>query len=126
MGKIDFEKIKNYLDRLPSPYRERVLFTFKMHNSTLPALKIIRDENIEFEEIISSLDLFNVDTIKSVLGDKLRLIGLIMDHQHVLLRDYYDLSLPALERMRNHMKEAGALGAKLSGAGLGGANVDGS
>lgn len=120
---IDFEKIKNYLDRLPSPYRERVLFTFKMHNSTMLALKIIRDENVEFEEIVSSLDLFDVDTIKNALKDKPRLIGLVMDYQHILLRDYYDLSLPALERIRNNMKEAGALGAKLSGAGLGGAII---
>ena len=120
---IDFEKIKNYLDRLPSPYRERILFTYKMHKSTLLALRIIKDEDIEPEEIISTLDLFDTNTIKKSIGDKLRLIGLIMDYQHILLRDYYELSLPALERIRNHMKEAGALGAKLSGAGLGGAII---
>ena len=43
-----------------------------------------------------------------------------MNYQHVLLRDLYDVSLPELERIRNAALTAGALGVKLSGAGLGG------
>jgi len=40
--------------------------------------------------------------------------------QHELLRDYYDVSLPELEKMREAMLSSGALAVKLSGAGLGG------
>jgi len=35
----------------------------------------------------------------------LRLAGRIMDYQHILLRDYYDLSLPELESIRDGRRE---------------------
>jgi len=44
----------------------------------------------------------------------------IINYQHELLRDYYDVSLPEIEELRNVMLKTGALGVKISGAGLGG------
>jgi len=51
------------------------------------------------------------------------LIGLIMTYQHILLRDLYEVSLPVLDELVDLSIKMGAYGAKLSGAGLGGAVI---
>ncbi len=53
----------------------------------------------------------------------LKLLGCIMNYQHLLLRDLYDVSLPKLDRIRESMLDAKAYGAKISGAGLGGSII---
>lgn len=47
--------------------------------------------------------------------------GRIMDASHRSLRDDYDVSTPELDRIVTLAREAGAAGARLTGAGLGGA-----
>ena len=46
-----------------------------------------------------------------------------MNHQHALLRDLYDVSLPKIEELYAMSLEAGAYGAKLSGSGMGGSII---
>ncbi|MCJ7715479.1 MAG: mevalonate kinase [Anaerolineales bacterium] len=46
-------------------------------------------------------------------------LGLLMDENHKLLQDL-DVSLPELDRLVDAARDAGALGAKISGGGLGG------
>ncbi|MEM1976792.1 MAG: hypothetical protein QXX29_02700 [Nitrososphaerota archaeon] len=41
----------------------------------------------------------------------------------MLLRDLYEVSMPGLEDLRSALLESGALGAKISGAGMGGATI---
>ncbi|MDP7975320.1 MAG: galactokinase family protein [TACK group archaeon] len=82
--------------------RKRLTFTVRMQRSTEEALAVLgRGRN---ESAVAEL-------------------GRIMDLQHELLRDYYDVSLPSIEAIRESMKRAGALGVKLSGAGMGGSLV---
>lgn len=50
----------------------------------------------------------------------MRLLGGLINYQHVLLRDFYEVSTPELEIIRARALEAGALGVKISGAGMGG------
>ncbi len=103
--KIDFNTLEPFLTKLPVIYRNRIIFTFKMQESTMKGLKIILNErNLEEKS-------------------RLRMIGDIMNYQHELLRDFYDLSLFELEKIREAALKAGALGVKLSGAGLGGSLV---
>ncbi len=120
------EEVRPFLERLPEKPRARILFTIREHRSTELALEIMRGK------------IPNIDYITSILGDEwrqdvekalrssdpiLHLIGVIMNQQHALLRDLYDLSLPELERIRDAALSAGALGVKISGAGLGGSLI---
>ena len=47
-----------------------------------------------------------------------------MDESHASCRDDFDISCPALERLVALARGAGALGARLTGAGFGGCAVD--
>ena len=58
------------------------------------------------------------DVIATGLGDA-RVVGGFMDHNHRLLQDL-NVSSPELDRLVDVAREAGAFGAKLSGAGRGG------
>jgi len=90
----------NYLDSLNAVQRKRIEFTIKMNESTMRALDELRRSN-----------------------PSPHIIGKILNEQHELLRDLYDVSLPEIERIRAKLSEAGALGSKISGAGLGGSIV---
>ncbi len=46
-----------------------------------------------------------------------------MNYQHILLRDLYEVSTPKLEELRNILLDTGVAGAKISGAGMGGAII---
>jgi galactokinase len=49
--------------------------------------------------------------------------GRLMDASHASCRDDYEVSVPALDDLVAAAKAAGALGARLTGAGFGGATV---
>jgi len=120
---IKYEELLPYINRLPDTPRRRIEFTFKMHESTLLALNIIRGGIPDLDKIVAVLGNEWRDEVEKALNSDspdLALIGVIMNYQHTLLRDLYDVSLPELERIRNAALAAGALGVKLSGAGLGG------
>lgn len=96
---IKIENIEKYLKLINSISAKRILYTIKTHESTLKAIEIIKS---------------------GILENKLEELGKIMNEQHEFMRDLYDLSLPKMEEIRNEMLNAGALGVKISGAGLGG------
>ena len=111
------EEIALLLDELPSKPRMRILFTLRQQRLTELGLRVLRGEETPEQEV------------KQLLGPSaerlkgLRLLGEIMNQQHILLRDLYEVSLPQLERIREACLEAGALGVKLSGAGMGGSLI---
>ena len=104
LDQVDWVKLSNlakpYLETLDNLHRKRLEFTFKMNESTMEAIAELRKDN----------------------PDKVKL-GRIMNIQHELLRDLYEVSIPELEEIKRTLDEAGALGAKISGAGLGGSIV---
>lgn len=89
------EELEPFLARLPDVPRKRVEFTLLMQESTMRAVEALKSGR---------------------LGELAREVNL----QHELLRDYYDVSLPELEKIREAMLKAGALAVKISGAGMGG------
>ncbi|MGC8583221.1 MAG: galactokinase family protein [Thermoproteus sp.] len=107
---LDEEELKPYLDKIPRVPANRILFTIRMHRSTLVALDILRGRKAE-APYLPPLD-----------GDdwRARGVGAVMTYQHSLLRDLYDVSIPELDRLVEGALAKGAYGAKLSGAGLGG------
>ncbi len=116
-----------YIGRLSEVPRKRILFTLKMHKSTLIAISTMKGKAPSINKVIEVLDIPKVKVPKLIsrkdVNNKLRILGLIMNYQHELLRDLYDVSLPRIEEIRNAVLNAGALGCKLSGAGLGGSLV---
>ncbi|MEM2083176.1 MAG: galactokinase family protein [Nitrososphaerota archaeon] len=97
--KIKIEEIEKYLELINNISAKRILYTIKTHESTLKAIEIIKS---------------------GMIKNKLEELGKIMNEQHEFMKDLYDLSLPKIEEIRNEMLNAGALGVKISGAGLGG------
>lgn len=96
---IKIEEIEKYLELINNISAKRILYTIKTHESTLKAIEIIKS---------------------SMIKNRLKELGKIMNEQHEFMRDLYDISLPKIEEIRNEMLNAGALGVKISGAGLGG------
>ncbi|MEM1990935.1 MAG: GHMP kinase, partial [Candidatus Bathyarchaeia archaeon] len=122
---ISEEEIQDYLSILSDTSRKRILFTLKMHKLTVLALKILNFKKLDAEEIISNLGEDSWRRIQnSPLSElNLRILGEIMNAQHALLRDLYDVSLPKIERICETAIDAGAYGAKISGAGMGGSII---
>ncbi len=120
---IDLGEILPYLNRIREVYGKRILFTILNNVSTEIALKIIKGYKPSITELLNILGTGwskSIDNALRASDCKLALIGLIMNYQHHLLRDLYDLSLPELEIICQASIKAGASGCKLSGAGLGG------
>jgi len=122
---IGDKEIEGFLSVLDDKARRRILFTLRMQRSTEFALRILRFEKISKDEIIRNLGGERWKEIqKASLEDRShRILGEVMNDQHALLRDLYDLSLPNLEKICSSAKEAGAYGAKISGAGMGGSII---
>lgn len=122
---LELNEIEPMLLHVNPVSRKRILFTLKMHKSTVLALDLIENPH---ECVISRIEEFLVAECPQCLEEAsktsnqvLRAIGGIVNYQHVLLRDLYDVSTPELEEIRKRALASGGLGAKISGAGLGGA-----
>ncbi|MEM4462160.1 MAG: galactokinase family protein [Candidatus Bathyarchaeia archaeon] len=117
---ISEEEIEPYLSSLPSKLANRVIFTIRMHRSTMYALSIIKYMKAQPELYRSIVgDEFSSE-YRPNFDDPISVLGCILSFQHTLLRDLYEVSLPRLEEIWSTMLDSGALGAKISGAGLGG------
>jgi len=124
-GRLDYQRIEPYLHRINKVSMRRIVFTFKMHYSTILALRLLEDSSsIDTREEVEAFLRSECDECLSKTGSEansfLRLLGGLVNYQHVLLRDLYDVSLPRLELIRSKALEAGSYGVKISGAGLGG------
>lgn len=123
---MDEHHIAHYIERLEPRLRNRVLYTLRAHRSTLAALEILRRGHIDLEKLSEALRLER-EYVENFVGryrDRLKAsIGLIMLYQHRLLSELYEVSLEALDRLVDLAMSMGSYGAKLSGAGLGGAVI---
>ena len=123
---LSYEELKPYLDNIPHPYSSRIIFTLKTHRSTIEALKILSRrgevEPLFLSEAVSEVrDFLKIDI--RIGRDPIEQLGLIMLYQHAMLSRYYEVSLPIIDEIVKRSIELGALGAKLSGAGLGGSVI---
>ena len=119
------EEIEGFLSTLDETARSRILFTIKMQRLTEFALNILRFESVSNAEIIRNLGEEKWSLIQSrpQNGRNYWILGEVMNGQHFLLRDLYDVSLPEIEEICSAALEAGAYGAKISGAGMGGSII---
>ena len=112
---IKLQEIQPLLRLLPEKPAKRIYFTIVMNISTELALDILKRGIVPKSPI--------KDLAIPSSASPMEALGTILNFQHLLLRDYYEVSIPELERIRGSMLSGGALGAKLSGAGFGGAVI---
>lgn len=122
---LNIGEIQPYLELLEGTSRNRIVFTLKMNTSTMLALELLENPTskvarVKLEEYLERECPECLHPARHEEDDVLRLISGVVNYQHILLRDLYDVSLPELELIRNRAIEAGALAVKISGAGLGG------
>jgi galactokinase len=118
------EMLEDHLSVVDEEAKKRILFTLRMNMWTEFALKILRREPIRGDEA-SRLFGERWRRIRASASAELShvVLGMVMNEQHSLLRDLYDVSLPKLEDICASALEAGAYGAKISGAGMGGSII---
>jgi len=124
-GELTEDELAPFLSMMREKSTKRILFTIKMHESTELALRLLRGEQVDAMDILRLSDR-DIRHLLPYLGTEKKsyvLLGELMNYQHRLLRDLYELSLPELEKLRTAMLSAGANGVKLSGAGMGGALI---
>ncbi len=119
------DEIAQYIEKIDPVSAKRIIFTIRMHRSTIEAIKILTGEKPSIKELsqILQIDSKEIEYVLQHEDWDLRLIGLIMTYQHKLLSQLYDVSLPQLDEIVLNMVKHGAYGAKLSGAGLGGSVI---
>ncbi|MEM2689915.1 MAG: galactokinase family protein [Nitrososphaerota archaeon] len=117
------DSLEPYLASLPEKLANRIRFTLRMHRSTLYAIELLRGARPSREGFSKAVGEDFARERRIDFSDRLQVIGAIMNYQHILLRDLYEVSTPRLEDLREALLEAGALGAKISGAGMGGAMI---
>lgn len=124
-SEISYDEIAPFLDSISTVSRKRIVFTLKMHYSTILALNLLEKplfENIDaIREFLLKECSLCLEEASRTSNEALVALSGIVNYQHVLLRDLYDVSLPELEEIRRKAINAGSLGVKISGAGLGGA-----
>ncbi|MCX8205042.1 MAG: GHMP kinase [Candidatus Nezhaarchaeota archaeon] len=123
--KVSLEELEPYLGQLDPSSRNRIVFTLKMNQSTMLALRLLEGsaspaERRRVREFLLAEGPECLEAPSRAGDEVLELVAGIVNYQHVLLRDLYEVSLPELEAIRSTALSAGALGVKISGAGLGG------
>lgn len=67
---------------------------------------------------------FRVERLAAALeGGRIREVGELMDESHRSCRDLYEISQPELDELVEIEREAGAIGARMTGAGFGGCTI---
>lgn len=111
---ITEEEISRYIDKISEKPARRFLFTIRMNELTKIAVKILKNESL------SIADKENLQKYGVKETDRTKVLCEIVNKQHELLRDLYEVSIPEIEKIIDRVLEAGASAAKISGAGLGG------
>lgn len=120
---LELSLLEPYLGFVGEKSRKRIVFTLKTHRSTMLALEVIKGAVPSADELAEVLELEIKEAEKIVDQGALGVVGAVMKYQHKLLSELYDVSLPQIDLLVEKLVELGALGAKLSGAGLGGAVI---
>ncbi len=119
---INLEELVPYLAKIDQLYSKRIIFTLLMNQSTRLALDLLIYGRLDHNKLACIIRELNISP-KITSLDEASILGIIMTYQHKLLSELYDVSLPIIDTIVKEIIELGALGAKLSGAGLGGSIV---
>jgi len=100
LNTVDWEEIEPFLSNLPETHQKRLRATIKDRDITREALKELQKPSQDVEYL-----------------------GQLLNEHQMYLRDDFEVSHPKIEKMLDAGRAAGALGGKLTGAGMGGCIV---
>jgi galactokinase len=95
-----FEKIEPYLQNLDEVEQKRLIAVFRDRDITVASLALLQQKNLDYQAI-----------------------GALLNDHQMYLRDYFEVSVEKIDTIIQSAIEAGAIGGKLTGAGLGGCVV---
>ncbi|HYI32226.1 MAG TPA: galactokinase [Glaciibacter sp.] len=87
------------------------------------AREILDDETFRRVRHVVTEDQRVLDTVATVRRDGAVAIGTLLDASHVSMRDDFEISVPQLDLAVETARSAGALGARMTGGGFGGAAI---
>ncbi len=119
------EELRDHFSGIDNKARKRIVFTIRMQQLTELAVGILRCNEFGIQKALTFLGKTKLKEIdeQSTRERDFRILGEIMNRQHALLRDLYDVSLPKIDNLCEKALEAGAYGAKISGSGMGGSII---
>jgi galactokinase len=87
------------------------------------AEEILDDETFRRVRHVVTEDQRVLDTVATVRSEGAVAIGALLDASHVSMRDDFEISVPQLDLAVETARSAGALGARMTGGGFGGAAI---
>ena len=125
---LRFQEALQAIDRLRSlsPSFDLASFSLKEFNSLAPNLSDLMKKRMKAILGIRDSTKRALSYLKSkdwTMNVDFAIMGQEMQYQHKLLRDYYEVSHPQLDKQVGAAKRAGAYGSKLTGGGFGGSTV---
>jgi galactokinase len=87
------------------------------------AREILDDETFRRVRHVVTEDQRVLDTVATVRSEGAVAIGALLDASHVSMRDDFEISVPQLDLAVETARSAGALGARMTGGGFGGAAI---
>jgi galactokinase len=87
------------------------------------AQEILDDETFRRVRHVVTEDQRVLDTVATVRSEGAVAIGALLDASHVSMRDDFEISVPQLDLAVETARSAGALGARMTGGGFGGAAI---
>lgn len=100
LDKIDYDESITYLEKLPLLFRNRLIAAIKNRDITLEAKKELKRKKLNHQRI-----------------------GELLNEHQMYLRDFYEVSIPEIEKIISVGIKNGAQGGKLTGAGMGGSVI---
>ncbi|MHA1699464.1 MAG: galactokinase [Promethearchaeota archaeon] len=95
-----FEVVEPYLESLNETEKKRIIAVFKNRDITNEALRILKSGNVDYDKI-----------------------GKLLNRHQYYLREYFEVSIKKIDDIIEAAMNQGAIGGKLTGAGLGGSIV---
>jgi galactokinase len=116
---LDLKSLEPFFFLMPPSSAKRIIYTLEAQRSTGAGIKLLKGERLSERELERLLGSSSAQSRYS----REELLGRVLNEQHEMLRDLYEVSIPEIERIRDAALTAGALGVKISGAGMGGSVV---
>ncbi|MEM3368630.1 MAG: galactokinase family protein [Thermoproteota archaeon] len=101
--KISKQELMKYLFLIPETSAKRFLFTIDMNVSTQIAISILKGDEINIAKLKEMFDEERIRKLEKMNWNPEVVLGEIMNYQHEILRDSYEMSTEKIEKIRNYI-----------------------